>query len=1583
MDMGVGQAGLVKLCRFLDMKPLTHTSFTQHAHVVCDANKFVVTRMFDNAADVVRRVYRDTDPSIGEDDTIDLTISFDGAILATFDHAISTNEKPQHDARWKLTAGASTRRCSPPCRSQDHVGRMWARHYRPTSQNTSGTCTPDWHTFTCWNSASSGKRRTIMKVCTRGVRIQRWLRNDDEESVMCPPAGREDRPTAAEELEEDFQASCITRGDYEQDYDTTDLCPVCDTTELTGENVNVCSNCEAFVCPNCGAYDSNLTTKLQEWVCLLCQKQRQTQQELRDTGPPQQQEPEDHTTGQVDVEKSGANILDVGQPDLHKQDTPYSRRNDQHNSDTGYAEQPGVEPPHIRSGGQANVHQMYTRGIAEPNPQSTDNDYAKQQDLHTSDTRYEVSDTPYEVSDIRYEAETEKHGRDAYLEAQREQIKSDTHYESNERTNSRDFYSGNSGHPDEAMTAVRYTRHTEGNGEAAASLHAICRTTSLQDGLVDAADSTSACAAIRRSFDAPCVTNYHELSDSSDDVAGSDYERMHRSVTDYEAQGDTFRSCGQSSGRRVLTEADLDTANSELSYVDAYSHNWIHRDDDTVNTDVGDAEFADDSIDIGRGKTARPRQLVLGQQSTERPPSASQRRDGSGGVTQKQDGAAEKTGGEPVGNLVEKTTEVHQQMASVASRIADVRDGQRWSSTQPLGQPAKTTPRHELVDGQSSPAEVTDRQEGLRKKKPSALEKVSVNEAESDKRVSPSRRSPRSPPRSPSWMRYRDGSSRSSPNRTLSPPISPTARYQSSLPDSTHGSCDDSYDGDYFTYAGNYMHDQQGKIQSLADDALSYNDRAQPKPARSFSDQRSLSDDAIEMESLDLATFAAAVASDTAHLTNLSVSPTQQDVIDTARDDVLSMTAIGSGDVDVLPEPKPKSIDHHGNKRQKTKPPPTDWSPVTDLSPIIDVSPSIEAIEQAEMWAQQDPRTRAKDTTLSAQDATDSDSRYMTQSLKRYQHFDDISKIGNGVLQSNDEAGVAGDSGVDHAAVGDIMSARDISNERRIGRVLVESQMQPPVVVVPPVTLIHTSCHTPQTTPVTLTQPSYQTPQTTPVTLTQSIRRIPDATPVTITEIAHKTPDTTPVTLTQTTPHRIPDTTPVTLTQSTPHRIPDATHITMTQTTQHRIPYTTPITLTQTARRTPETTPVAMAQPKPHQIPDTTTVTLTQTVRRTPDTTTVTIAQSTPHQIPDTTPVTITHTTPHRIPDTTSVTTTQSAPHQIPDMTPVTITQSTPHRIPDTTPVTVTQTTHRTPNDVTHIVRQIPDIPQTVPHSVPLRQEERRVDENKVHLAEGLNKDSRPVNESDKSAMSNPPLHPLPDDQAHAANRRAEDRKIRRKLPPLPPDGETTTTPERPGPQTSEKELLRQRLRQRQAENRRPQKQPHTNVEEKSKPDVTSRIRTTPTVDKPQARKQSAPIATPSVTTRTPGTSKQASAPVLASRTQLPPVHHPAPTPLVAPTAAGVGRVYKNGERPTANVALSSGNATRPSSIVDRPSTSVIRPRARTQPCQEESTTVHGIRVPVDVKFLKQRLKEEIQIVTASRRLRIDEQDGLRRMEVK
>ena len=79
MDMGVGHAGLVKLCRFLDMEPMHHSSYAKHMVAVSEANKEVVTRLMDDAAITIRQAYRDLDPSISEDDIIDLTVSYDGS----------------------------------------------------------------------------------------------------------------------------------------------------------------------------------------------------------------------------------------------------------------------------------------------------------------------------------------------------------------------------------------------------------------------------------------------------------------------------------------------------------------------------------------------------------------------------------------------------------------------------------------------------------------------------------------------------------------------------------------------------------------------------------------------------------------------------------------------------------------------------------------------------------------------------------------------------------------------------------------------------------------------------------------------------------------------------------------------------------------------------------------------------------------------------------------------------------------------------------------------------------------------------------------------------------------------------------------------------------------------------------------------------------------------------------------------------------------------------------------------------------------------------------------------------------------
>ena len=171
---------------------------------------------------------------------------------------------------------------------------------------------------------------------------------------------------------------------------------------------------------------------------------------------------------------------------------------------------------------------------------------------------------------------------------------------------------------------------------------------------------------------------------------------------------------------------------------------------------------------------------------------------------------------------------------------------------------------------------------------------------------------------------------------------------------------------------------------------------------------------------VDLASFAATVASDTAHLTNLSVSPTNLVVRD---GDYLDITQDGDSisppspnyfedmeEVD-LADPTQKSIDYQNSKRQKVRPPPTtDWSPVTDLSPILDVSPSVEKAEQEAMIAQQKRQIAAQglsDSGIEQVPGSSVDNNNLTiqgepkiqMGLKRYHAFEDITKIGNGDLK--------------------------------------------------------------------------------------------------------------------------------------------------------------------------------------------------------------------------------------------------------------------------------------------------------------------------------------------------------------------------------------------------------------------------------------------------------------------------------------------------------------------------------------------------------------------------------------------------------
>ena len=245
-------------------------------------------------------------------------------------------------------------------------------------------------------------------------------------------------------------------------------------------------------------------------------------------------------------------------------------------------------------------------------------------------------------------------------------------------------------------------------------------------------------------------------------------------------------------------------------------------------------------------------------------------------------------------------------------------------------------------------------------------------------------------------------------------------------------------DGDnYFTYDSGHG-GRQIDMSSAAE-------KPPPKPAR-ISDQYEFHDEAqsgalLDPHALDLASYAATVASDTAHLTNLSVSPTNMarqhpNYLEISPDhDQESISPPSPNyyedgdDMDVA-EPTPKNIDYQNSKRQKVRPPQTDWSPITDLSPILDVSPSIEAAEQAQMFADQglqiDDETTDDMIAQMYAEAQAKASKDPAQSpLRRSDKFEDISAIG--------QLGQAGR--VPHEPEGlpsechNIRTAREISDE--------------------------------------------------------------------------------------------------------------------------------------------------------------------------------------------------------------------------------------------------------------------------------------------------------------------------------------------------------------------------------------------------------------------------------------------------------------------------------------------------------------------------------------------------------------------------
>lgn len=241
------------------------------------------------------------------------------------------------------------------------------------------------------------------------------------------------------------------------------------------------------------------------------------------------------------------------------------------------------------------------------------------------------------------------------------------------------------------------------------------------------------------------------------------------------------------------------------------------------------------------------------------------------------------------------------------------------------------------------------------------------------------------------------------------------------------------------------------------------------------------------------------------------------------------------------------------------------------------------------------------------------------------------------------------------------------------------------------------------------------------------------------------------------------------------------------------------------------------------------------------------------------------------------------------------------------------------------------------------------------------------------------------------------DKKIRRKLPPIPPGTESSpkqkpkpkpATPPKPvvDKAAAEKELLRKRLQEKSAIQKKPPTATKTPppTGKATKDEINTSRKPTTVVKKAQPSAASRKAAIPAVAKKPMQISKTAQPTIAVRKTQAPPVATSSArstTVTSGPRSTTVTSGPKptpvtSGPRPTPVTAT---KTTKIPPLVKKKPQVAQKPKAPKPP---ETVEIFGIKVPVEIKSLKQRIKEELQIVTATRRLRMDEMEAIRRMEL-
>ena len=223
-------------------------------------------------------------------------------------------------------------------------------------------------------------------------------------------------------------------------------------------------------------------------------------------------------------------------------------------------------------------------------------------------------------------------------------------------------------------------------------------------------------------------------------------------------------------------------------------------------------------------------------------------------------------------------------------------------------------------------------------------------------------------------------------------------------------------------------------------------------------------------------------------------------------------------------------------------------------------------------------------------------------------------------------------------------------------------------------------------------------------------------------------------------------------------------------------------------------------------------------------------------------------------------------------------------------------------------------------------------------------------------------------------------KKTRRKLPPVPAEAEAfpprqtrirsrSADSRGEGDRFTEKERLRQRLRMREIEQRRSFDRSDSEDEQQSGDDRRSRSQT----------RRSRIDTMPRRRDTTPGGSRRIYSHSLSSSLQNLDFHSADSTSIDAEllssrTVDVLADIHNLVRGTTEDKSLDH----RPTKVGMKGSNGKTVPRL-VKPLS--LVNFRGVLVPTEIKMMKQRIKEELQIVTATRRLRLDEAEEIRRME--